>query len=83
MAESGTAEARYIKSSSEKIGWVPLIFELIKTIIEVHLIILTSIFRFFVPVQKKDLNGEVVVITGAAGYIGRRLALKFSEKGSQ
>jgi len=36
--------------------------------------------RFFVPAPKKDLSGEVVVVTGAAGYIGRRLALKFAEK---
>ena len=81
MADSTAEEARYIRSSSERIGWLSLVFELLQTIIEVNLIVLVSIFRFFVPVRKKDLRGEVVVITGAAGYVGRRLALQFAEKG--
>ena len=80
MAED-EGEARYIKTSTEKIGWAYLIFEIIKTLIEINIIIAVSIFRFFVPVAKKDLRGEVVVITGAAGYVGRLLALRFAEKG--
>jgi len=82
MAGGSTDAARYIKSSSEQIGWLSLIFEFMKTSIDVSLIICLSIFRFFVPAPKKDLSGEVVVVTGAAGYIGRRLALKFAEKGA-
>ena len=82
MAGVSGHEARYIKSSSEQIGWSSLIFEFMKTSIDVSLIICLSIFRFFVPAPKKDLSGEVVVVTGAAGFIGRRLALKFAEKGS-
>lgn len=74
-------EAHYIRSSSEQTGWLSLIFEILKTIIDVNLIIIWSIFRFIVPAGKKDLRGEVVLITGAAGFVGKRLALRFAEKG--
>lgn len=73
--------AQFIKSPSEQIGWVSLIFEFIKTVIDVNFIILWSIFRYFAPAAKKDVKGEVVVVTGAAGYIGKRLALRFAERG--
>ncbi|GFY46241.1 hypothetical protein TNIN_391611 [Trichonephila inaurata madagascariensis] len=38
---------------------------------------------FFVPVKlkAKDITGELVLITGAGSGIGRKMALKFAEKG--
>ena len=75
------SDIRFIKGPQEETGKLKLIFEIIKAIFDVNLIILIAIFRFFVPVKKKDLNGEIVVITGAAGYIGRLLALRFAKQG--
>ena len=78
----GDAKIKYIRPSLEQTGCIALMIELIKTIIDVNIIILSSIFRFFVPAKKKDLSGEIAVITGAAGYIGRLLALRFAAKGN-
>ena len=81
MAED-EGEARYIKTSTEKIGWAYFdIRDNKNTYRNQHNKSPCRIFRFFVPVAKKDLRGEVVVITGAAGYVGRLLALRFAEKG--
>eukprot|EP00795_Rhopilema_esculentum_P006865 gene6865-12464_t len=79
---SGDAKIKYIRPSPEQTGCFALIIEFIKTIIDVNIIILLSIIRFFVPAKKKDLSGEIAVITGAAGYIGRLLALRFAAKGA-
>lgn len=78
---AGEMETRFIKGPQEETGKLKLIFEIIKAIFDVNLIILIAIFRFFVPVKKKDLKGEIVVITGAAGFIGRLLALRFAKQG--
>ena len=80
--ESATeSDIRFIKGPQAETGTFKLILEIIKAIFDVNLIILIAIFRFFVPVKKKDLKGEIVVITGAAGFIGRLLALRFAKQG--
>jgi len=43
---------------------------------------LWSIFHLFIRPAKKPLNGETVLITGAAHGIGRELALEFGRKGA-
>lgn len=44
--------------------------------------IFTSIFRFFIPVSKKDVSGEIVFITGAGSGLGKLLSLKFAKLGA-
>lgn len=41
-----------------------------------------SIFRFFVSPPRKCISGEVVLITGSGGAIGRALSLRFSKIGA-
>ena len=42
-----------------------------------------AVFRLVVPPGRKSVRGQVVVITGAAGGIGRSLAFKFSSLGAK
>lgn len=41
-----------------------------------------SIFRFFVPPKRKDINGEIVLVTGSGGAIGSCLCTEFSALGA-
>ncbi|XP_002741940.1 epidermal retinol dehydrogenase 2-like [Saccoglossus kowalevskii] len=41
-----------------------------------------SCFRFFVPMQKKSLAQEIVLITGAGAGIGRLMSTNFAKQGS-
>lgn len=37
---------------------------------------------FIVPVRKKNVSGEIVLVTGAGSGIGRLLAIKFASLGA-
>ncbi len=43
---------------------------------------LAAIIKAFLPVQKKDVKKEIVLITGGASGIGRLMAMKFAEMGA-
>lgn len=40
-----------------------------------------SIYRFFVSPERKSVEGDIVLITGSGGEIGRQLSLEFSKLG--
>ncbi|XP_055288406.1 short-chain dehydrogenase/reductase family 16C member 6 isoform X1 [Moschus berezovskii] len=43
---------------------------------------LESLFYMIIPKKKKDVTGEIVLVTGAASGLGRLLAIKFASLGA-
>lgn len=41
-----------------------------------------SIIKYFLPKNKKDINGEILFMTGAGSGIGREMSIKFAELGA-
>nr|XP_002736978.2 PREDICTED: retinol dehydrogenase 10-B-like [Saccoglossus kowalevskii] len=58
-----------------------LFFEAIVGLLKITWFNLVGVFRFFVPPTKKPLVGEIVLITGAGGGIGRLMAINFAKRG--
>ena len=44
--------------------------------------IIVAMVMFFVPKSRKDINGEIVLITGAGSGLGRLMAYRFADLGS-
>lgn len=44
--------------------------------------IMVAIVKVFLPVQRKDVKKEIVLVTGGASGIGRIMAMKFAEMGA-
>lgn len=59
------------------------IVDLIVMLIKFHAELVFSVMNLFVRKDLKDVSGEVVFITGAGHGIGRELALKYAEQGSE
>ncbi|NWT23494.1 RDHE2 dehydrogenase, partial [Cardinalis cardinalis] len=56
--------------------------ETLKVIVLLVYYILESLVFLVVPVRKKNVSGEIVLITGAGSGIGRLLAVKFASLGA-
>lgn len=55
-----------------------IFLEILGLLGKVFYYILERLFRAFVPVARKSVTGQTVLITGAGGGIGRQLALEFA-----
>ncbi|XP_014362606.2 epidermal retinol dehydrogenase 2 [Papilio machaon] len=60
-----------------------LIRELLWTLLVVNFEILRAIYRWFVPAERKDVAGQVVLITGTGHGMGREMALRFARLGAK
>ncbi|NWZ97832.1 RDHE2 dehydrogenase, partial [Nesospiza acunhae] len=58
------------------------LLESLKVIVLLVYYCLESLVFFVVPVRKKNVSGEIVLITGAGSGIGRLLAVKFASLGA-
>lgn len=61
---------------------IALIVEFISLIGVVLWLSLKSLVQIFFPPPRKDINGEVIFLTGAGSGIGRMMALKFAKLGA-
>ena len=60
--------------------WFP--FELMQVLLLVGYHYLLAFYKLFVPNRRRQIRGQVVLITGAGQGIGRQLALKFAREGA-
>ncbi|XP_074606883.1 17-beta-hydroxysteroid dehydrogenase 13-like isoform X1 [Acropora palmata] len=59
-----------------------LIFEIFVVLFKMYYLWLESVFRAIVRPPKKNIDGQIVLITGAGGGIGRELSLEFAAHGA-
>ncbi|XP_070533992.1 estradiol 17-beta-dehydrogenase 11-like [Ptychodera flava] len=59
-----------------------LLWEIPLLLLRIVLAYVESLFRLFVPPGRKNVDGQVVLITGAGHGIGRCLAIKFAKLGA-
>ncbi|XP_015777204.1 PREDICTED: 17-beta-hydroxysteroid dehydrogenase 13-like [Acropora digitifera] len=59
-----------------------LIFEIFVVLFKMYYFWLESVFRWIVRPPKKNIDGQIVLITGAGGGIGRELSLEFAAHGA-
>uniref|UniRef100_A0A2A4K3Z4 Short-chain dehydrogenase/reductase 3 n=2 Tax=Heliothis virescens TaxID=7102 RepID=A0A2A4K3Z4_HELVI len=60
-----------------------IFFEIIWTILRVDVEIIKTVFRFLIPPEPKDVNDDIILITGAGHGMGREVALRFARLGAK
>ncbi|XP_022821732.1 17-beta-hydroxysteroid dehydrogenase 13-like isoform X2 [Spodoptera litura] len=60
-----------------------IIFEIIWMILRLNLEIIKALFRVVVPQDRKDVTGDIVLVTGAGHGMGREIATRFGKLGAK
>ena len=58
-----------------------MIWEIAYVMLRVWLCVIESAMKWILPSQRKDIRGEIALVTGAASGIGRLIALGLAAKG--
>lgn len=58
-----------------------LVFQLVVLSLNLWISLLVATYRLFVPLPKKDISGQVVLITGTGRGLGQGLAMEFARHG--
>ncbi|XP_077989809.1 epidermal retinol dehydrogenase 2-like [Glandiceps talaboti] len=56
--------------------------EFVKSLYVAHVAIILSVIHFFFPRTRKSIAGEIVLLTGAGGGIGRLMSMNFARQGA-
>ncbi|XP_020300384.1 short-chain dehydrogenase/reductase family 16C member 6-like [Pseudomyrmex gracilis] len=62
---------------------VLILIEILLVILKILYYICESLYKVFIPMKKKNVAGEIVLITGAAQGIGKELALGYAALGAR
>ncbi|KAF9797163.1 hypothetical protein SFRURICE_018633 [Spodoptera frugiperda] len=60
-----------------------IIFEVIWMILRLNFEIIKALFRVVVPQDRKDVTGDVILVTGAGHGMGREIATRFGKLGAR
>ncbi|CAH0695519.1 unnamed protein product [Spodoptera exigua] len=60
-----------------------IIFEVIWVLLRLNLEIVKALFRVVVPQDRKDVKGDIVLVTGAGHGMGREIATRFGKLGAK
>lgn len=61
---------------------IGVVFEALLLILKLIVYDTIALFRLFVPVAQKSVDGKIILVTGAGHGIGRLTALKLAKKGA-
>lgn len=78
MTIQGIFFALYFTGKGYVIG---MIWEIACVILRVWLYVFESAMKWIFPPQRKNIRGEIALVTGAASGIGRLIALGLAAKG--
>ncbi|CAH1639958.1 unnamed protein product [Spodoptera littoralis] len=74
---------RYWAEEPQVIYVIRIIFEIIWMILRLNLEIIKALFRVVVPQDRKDVTGDIVLVTGAGHGMGREIATRFGKLGAK
>ncbi|XP_050554587.1 17-beta-hydroxysteroid dehydrogenase 13-like isoform X1 [Spodoptera frugiperda] len=74
---------RYWAEEPQVIYVLRIIFEVIWMLLRLNFEIIKALFRVVVPQDRKDVTGDVILVTGAGHGMGREIATRFGKLGAR
>lgn len=80
---TGNAGAGNVDGSNNIYDIVLLIVDIVMLVVKFWLAIIESTVKLFVPGEKANVNGQVVLITGTGHGMGKEMALQYAALGAK